>query len=101
MYDDDPEIGLSDDAKKAVSCSSWLPITDAPNSLAQIIVTDGSSAWVDQKLGVQGDETPGEYYFNGHEDWEDVTHWIPLPSLPNAKTDPLHGRGENSTGETR
>ncbi len=70
----------------ASPCSAWLPIATAPNSLTPILITDGSSAWVDQKLGVKADEEAGDYYFNGHEDWENVTHWMPLPSLPNTKS---------------
>ena len=69
----------------AVSCSaSWLPINTAPNSLNVILVTDGESVWTDQKLGWYSGVFPGSYYFNGHENWEEVTHWMPIPSLPNA-----------------
>lgn len=66
-------------------CLAWLPIITAPNSLNEILVTDGESAWTDQKLGVSSDVLPGEYYFNGHENWEEVTHWMPIPSLPNSQ----------------
>lgn len=74
--------------------SAWLLIADAPNSLTQILITDGSSAWVDQKLGVKSDEEAGDYYFNGHENWEEVTHWMPLPPLPNSMTDVLAAQGD-------
>lgn len=68
------------------SCSaSWLPIESAPNSLNVILVTDGESAWTDQKIGEHGDDVPGDYYFNGHENWEEVTHWMSIPSLPNSQ----------------
>lgn len=60
-----------------------MPISTAPNGLTQIIVTDGESAWMDQKLGCYVDDEPGVYEFNGHEAWEEVTHWMPIPPLPN------------------
>ena len=67
------------------TCSaSWLPIETAPNSIKVILVTDGESVWTDQKLGGHSGELPGAYYFNGHEKWEEVTHWMPIPSLPNS-----------------
>jgi type V secretory pathway adhesin AidA len=67
-------------------CSaSWLPISTAPNSLNVILVTNGESVWTDQKLGGYSGTLPGNYYFNGHDNWEEVTHWMPIPSLPNAK----------------
>jgi hypothetical protein len=74
----------------ATPCSaSWLPIKTAPNSLNVILVTDGEAIWVDQKLGELGDDLEGPYCFNGHEAWEEVTHWMPIPSLPNATAQTL------------
>ena len=68
----------------AMPCSaSWLPISTAPNSLNVILVTDGESVWTDQKLEGYSGTLPGNYYFNGHDNWEEVTHWMPIPSLPN------------------
>jgi hypothetical protein len=76
------------------NCSaSWLLIETAPNSLNVILVTDGESVWTDQKIGKYGDTLPGDYYFNGHENWEEVTHWIPIPSLPNATS---HATADNN-----
>jgi hypothetical protein len=74
-----------DSGSDAPTCSAWIPIETAPNSLNVILVTDGESVWTDQKIGKYGDTLPGDYYFNGHENWEEVTHWTPIPSLPNAK----------------
>ncbi len=66
-----------------VSCSStWKPIKTAPNSLTQILVTDGSSVWTDQKLGKKGNCIKGDYYFKVHDDWEEVTHWMSIPPYP-------------------
>ena len=69
---------------QSCSASSWQPIGTAPNGLAAILITDGTDMWIDQKIGCQVDDEPGDYEFNGHEEWEEVTHWMPLPSLPNA-----------------
>jgi hypothetical protein len=84
-----PETELKEETGDGCSgapCSaSWLPIKTAPNSLNVILVTDGEAIWVDQKLGELGDDIEGPYCFNGHEDWEEVTHWMPIPSLPNVK----------------
>ena len=72
------------EALPPTNCSaSWLPIKTAPNSLNVILVTDGESVWTDQKLGGYSGVLPGDYYFNGHENWEEVTHWMPIPFLPN------------------
>jgi len=75
----------SEDCSAMPCLASWLPISTAPNSLNVILVTDGKSVWTDQKLGGYSGTLPGNYYFNGHENWEEVTHWIPIPSLPNAR----------------
>jgi hypothetical protein len=72
------------DCSSAHCSASWLPIETAPNSLNVILVTDGESVWTDQKLGGYSGVRPGAYYFNGHENWEEVTHWMPIPSLPNS-----------------
>ena len=86
-----PETELKQEAGEGCSvatCSaSWLPIKTAPNSLKVILVTDGESVWTDQKLGIKGDDVAGDYGFNGHEAWEEVTHWMPIPSLPNVNVD--------------
>jgi hypothetical protein len=72
-------------------CSaSWLPISTAPNSLNVILVTDGVSVWTDQKLGGYSGTLPGDYYFNGHENSDEVTHWMPIPSLPNVYSPELN-----------
>lgn len=63
--------------------ASWLSIKTAPNSLDVILVTDGESVWTDQKISENPDDIDGDYCFNGHENWEEVTHWMPIPSLPN------------------
>jgi hypothetical protein len=79
------------EALPLTNCSaSWFPISTAPNSLSVILVTDGVSAWTDQKISENPDDVDGDYYFNGHENWEEVTHWMPIPSLPNAYSPDLN-----------
>ena len=79
-----PEEKTGGDCPSTPCSASWLPISTAPNSLNVILVTDGESVWTDQKLGGYSGTLPGAYYFNGHENWEEVTHWMPIPSLPNS-----------------
>ena len=63
--------------------TKWLPITTAPNSLAEILVTDGLNVWVDQKISENPNDPceKGNYYFNGHQAWDEVTYWLPIPTL--------------------
>jgi hypothetical protein len=63
----------------------WRSIKTAPNSLNSILVSDGESVWIDQKIGKLGDNIQGEYYFNGHDNTEEVTLWMPIPLLSKNK----------------
>ena len=60
----------------------WIPIEKIPNSLNVILVSDGESVWIDQKLGVEEDAPNGDYYFNGHENWDEVIYGMLIPPLP-------------------
>lgn len=76
-----------------------MPIKTAPNSLNVILITDGESVWTDQKISENPDDEDGDYCFNGHENWEDVTHWMPIPSLPNDQVElPPDGGSESKKG---
>jgi hypothetical protein len=65
----------------------WQPIETAPRH-TPILVTDGKMIIVIERCGYVGNDYPGEVGFGGYEwdfdfIWKDLTHWMPLPELPN------------------
>lgn len=66
--------------------STWRPIETAP-SAKPILVTDGKVIVVVEKGDCAGRPWPDPVGFGGYEwefdfDWEDLTHWMPLPPAP-------------------
>jgi hypothetical protein len=65
---------------------TWQPIATAPEGIP-ILVTDGEVIVVVSRGECAGAPWPDSVGFGGPEwdfyfDWEDLTHWMPLPALP-------------------
>ena len=69
---------------------TWHPIKTAPKN-TPILVTDGKViVVVECTICGSGDKWPDSVGFGGHEwewafEWNDLTHWMPLPKLPRVK----------------
>lgn len=65
---------------------NWQPIETAPKK-TPILVTDGRVIVVLERGECAGDDWPDAVGFGGWEwefnfEWKDLTHWMPLPALP-------------------
>jgi hypothetical protein len=78
----------------SASCSaSWLPIAIAPKDGTRILITDGDMLEVCSWNQTRCLDYPGDMgwrYGTGddystYQEIENPTHWMPLPSLPNAE----------------
>jgi len=68
--------------------SEWQPIDTAPKN-TPILVTDGDVIVVVKRGEFVGKDWIDEVGFGGYEwdwnfEWEDLTHWMPLPEPPKA-----------------
>lgn len=66
--------------------SEWQPIVTAPKD-TPILATDGKFIVVLSRGTCAGRAWPDSVGFGGHEwewdfEWEDLTHWMPLPEAP-------------------
>ena len=64
----------------------WRPISTCPQD-TPVLVTDGKVIVVVARSNLYGDAWPDAVGFGGYEwewdfEWKDLTHWMPLPPLP-------------------
>lgn len=70
----------------------WEPISTAPKS-TPILATDGKVIVVLERGENAGRNWPDPVGFGGYEwewdfYWGDLTHWMPLPPMPNSEDVP-------------